>query len=393
MTSMQVLEEEAEIFHQVCVHSEITIPQMDVRVVGSQGLVVNSQEVVNLLGYNYLPNVVLGVSLSSPVVGLLDETKVLMEALARFHRTGDAVLFSSGYIANRAVLRFLARRLRSPTVAMLVRKHLHEKTLPTTFFVQKGGVHYSLLDGLDENRRVFFATASELAQMLRDGQDGVRIIITDAVSSVTGQVFNIGGLVRIAEEYGCIVVVDESHSIGVLGEGGRGVSAGLPKENLFLTASMSKGIGSAGGYVTVPSRLLAQFFRFASPEYLFSSQGFAHHSLEALRSLELIQSLDGEEARRTISLISNTLRAELRARGYQTDGDSHIIPIMVGDEGKAQMVRKKLLQVGFVVSAFHFPAVPRRKAILRVSINSGVTNEQVRGFLSALDAIRATHPF
>lgn len=393
--SLEVIECEARVFEE---SSGIQVPQIRIKHVSEKGrLSVNDLECIDLVGYNSMAPFVDGMSLSSPVVTELPTTARMTETLATYHDVPEVIWYSSGYAANTGFLGALGNRLKSVSILPFVRSRLRETIkVPSVFFVHKKAVHFSLSEGVSKsdsgNTIYFFQGGDQLQDALRKSQDqdgdAVRIIVTDSVCSVTGRLYALNNFAGLAEEYGALLVVDESHAVGLLGPGGRGISAGLAdnyRRFLFQTASLSKGVGAVGGYVTLPVPGLRTFLAFASPEHVFSSQPLMRHAEEATNNIKRLMSNEADQERRRVAEVASFLRRTLKERGYDILGsESHIVPIFIGEKQKAKSIQKALLENGWATGVFHFPAVPVGRAMLRLSVGARHTKRHVQDFVEAL---------
>ncbi len=216
-----------------------------------------------------------------------------------------------------------------------------------------------------------------------------KIVVTDGVFSMEGDLAPLPDLVEICREYNAILVVDDSHGTGVVGKTGRGVAEhfGLLNEIDIITGTLGKALGgAAGGFVAGP-RPLIQYLEQKARTQLFSNAlpaTVAGSALEALRQLKV----HPEWVER---LHENTawFRKALRDAGFDPlEGDSAIVPVIIGETAEAIRVSEELLRHGIFVTGFGYPVVPEGKARIRFQVSAAHTREHLEKALAALKAVR-----
>lgn len=307
---------------------------------------------------------------ASPLVtGRANLHRQLEERLAAFEGTEAALLFSSGFAANAGAI---AALVGSGDVVFCDRKN-----------------HASLFDGCRLSRadvRVYpHGDCARLASLLEQSrQSRRRLIVTDSLFSMDGDLAPLGALADLAERYNAMLMVDEAHATGVFGRHGRGVAElmGVEDRVHVRIGTLSKALGCAGGFVA-GSRSLIDWLANRSRPYVFSTAAPAATSAAAIAALDIVQQ---EPQRRELLLArAESLRAELASRGWNTGASiSQIIPIVVGDPERAVGLAMQLRERGFFVPAIRPPTVPEGEACLRVSLTSGHTEEMVAGLLESL---------
>jgi glycine C-acetyltransferase len=214
------------------------------------------------------------------------------------------------------------------------------------------------------------------------------VIVTDGVFSMEGDLANLPEIVALAERYGAITVVDDSHGTGVLGKTGRGTVEhfGLEGKIDVITGTLGKALGgAAGGFVAGSATLIDTLIQRSRPQ-LFSNALPATVACSALAALERLERHPELVAR----LHENTryFREGLRRIGYKPlEGESAIIPIIVGDTAFAIAISDKLLERGVFVTGFGYPVVPEGTARIRVQISAKLTREQMDRALDAFEAV------
>jgi 8-amino-7-oxononanoate synthase len=293
----------------------------------------------------------------------------LAERLAAFEASEAALLFSSGFAAN------------SGTIAALVG--------PGDVVYCDRKNHASLFDGCRLSRadvRVYpHADCARLASLLAKSQQyRRRLIVTDGLFSMDGDLAPLGDLADLAERHGAMLLVDEAHATGVLGAAGRGAGehCGVEERIDVRVGTLSKALGSAGGFVA-GSRSRIRWLHHRARPYVFSTAGPAAAAAAAMVALDVIR--DEPERRRQLLDRSQALRGELLDRGWKVSASvSQIIPLLVGDAGRAVQLSLKLADQGLFVPAIRPPTVPEGEARLRISLTAGHTCAMTTQLVTAL---------
>jgi glycine C-acetyltransferase len=243
--------------------------------------------------------------------------------------------------------------------------------------------HASIIDGirLCKARRLRYANndLDELEQCLKDSQDArVRMIATDGVFSMDGSIARLKVICDLADKYAALVMVDDSHATGFMGERGRGTHehCGVMGRVDILTGTLGKALGGAsGGYVAARREIVA-WLRQRSRPYLFSNSIAPVVAATTLRVLSLLE--DSAELRRRVHANAAHFRAAMSHSGFNlVPGEHPIIPIMLGDAKLAAALARRLQEEGVYVVAFSFPVVPRGKARIRTQMNAAHSIEQL----------------
>ena len=210
------------------------------------------------------------------------------------------------------------------------------------------------------------------------------LIATDGVFSMDGIIADLPGICRLADQYGALVMVDDSHAVGVLGEGGRGTPTlhGLVKRIDIVTGTLGKALGGAsGGYVSGRAEIIAWLRQRARP-YLFSNALMPAICQASLQAIELAE--QGEELRTALRARTQTMREGLTALGYKIGGGDHpIVPILLGEAKAAVRVAAELLARGVLVTPFSYPVVPMGKARIRIQLSAAHSEADIAFALTA----------
>jgi glycine C-acetyltransferase len=310
------------------------------------------------------------------ICGTQDLHKSLERALSEFFGTGDTILYSSCFDANTGLFETL----------------LDERDAVISDALN----HASLIDGirLCKARRLRYAHSDmkELEAALQDAASArIRMIATDGVFSMDGDLARLDVITQLAGRYDAAVVVDDSHATGLFGKGGRGTPDvfGVAGKIDLITSTLGKALGGAsGGFTTGPAQVI-ELLRQRSRPYLFSNALPPPIVAAALRGLQLVA--EGEELRTTLHGHATYLRAQLTALGFtlgpsaRTEGVplSPIIPLMLGDAVVATHMADRLLQEGLYVIAFSYPVVPKGLARIRLQLSAAHTRAQLDRALAA----------
>jgi glycine C-acetyltransferase len=353
------------------------------QVLGSaQGPVVrlaDGREMINLCANNYLglanhPAVLAaahdalarygyGVASVRFICGTQSVHRELEERLSAFLSTEDAILYSSCFDANGGLFETL----------------LDDKDAVISDALN----HASIIDGirLCKARRLRYANndLDELEQALKDSQSArVRLIATDGVFSMDGSIARLAEICDLADRYGALVMVDDSHATGFMGARGRGSHElrGVLGRIDILTGTLGKALGGAsGGYVAARREIVA-WLRQRSRPYLFSNSIAPPVAAATLRVLGLLES--STELRERLHANARYFREKMQDLGFNIlPGEHPIIPVMLGDAPLAVALADRVQALGVYVVAFAFPVVPHGKARIRTQMSAAHSREQL----------------
>jgi glycine C-acetyltransferase len=345
---------------------------------------VDGREVVNLSSNNYLgltthpllreraleATRTLGVGTGSvrTIAGTMALHMELERRLAVFKRTEAAVVFQSGFTANAGTVASLLGR-----DDVIVSDELN---------------HASIIDGARLSRatiKVFphgdAAAARQIVAALPRTQK--TLLITDGVFSMDGDLGAIPALCDVAEEFGCLMMVDDAHASGVFGRQGRGTvdHFDLHGRVHVQVGTLSKAIGALGGYVA-GSRPLIEFLHHKARPFLFSTSHPPSVTATCLAALDLLESDSGLIER----LWDNTrfFKAGLAALGLDTGrSESPITPVIVGEAALAMRLSDRLFELGVFAQGIGFPTVPQGKARIRTIVTATHTRDDLTFALNA----------
>jgi len=305
------------------------------------------------------------------ICGTFDIHRTLEEKIASFLGTEAALTYVSCWTANEGVL---------PVVG----------TAGNTLISDELN-HASIIDGcrLAAAKRLRYkhGDMADLEAQLQ-AAEGTAFIVTDGVFSMEGSLAKLPEIVALAEKYGAVTIVDDSHGTGVMGATGRGTIEhfGLGGRIDIITGTLGKALGGAAGGFVAGSAALIDMLIQRSRTQLFSNALPATVAASALRSIELLETRPELLAR----LRDNTafFRKGLLRLGFKPlEGPSAIVPIIVGDTAFAIAMSDRLLREGIFVTGFGFPVVPEGTARIRVQISAALEREQLERALAAFERV------
>lgn len=305
--------------------------------------------------------------------GTLDLHDELEARLARFLNKEAALVFSTGYQTNLGILATLVGK----------RDYLYLDKLD----------HASAVDGSQlasgNVLRYPHGDLDTLAQQLRKTPPRAgKLIVTDGIFSMEGDVADLPHIVRLAERYDAEVMVDDAHAFGVLGRHGAGTAQHFDLEDRvgLIMASFSKSLAAIGGVVAGPEPVI-HYLKHHARSLIFSASMPPASVATVLTALRIIE----DEPERRAALWRNTRRmqAGLKDLGYDIgDSDTPVIPIIVGDMWLMAMIWKELFDAGIFTNPVIPPAVPEHSCRIRLSMMATHTNEQIDFVLDVFDRIR-----
>ena len=287
----------------------------------------------------------------------------LEERLSSFLGTDETILFSSCYDANGGLFEALFDEQDA-----VISDQLN---------------HASIIDGirLCKARRLRYANGDmdELEARLEESADArYRLIATDGVFSMDGYLAQLDSICDLAERHNALVMVDDSHAVGVLGPGGRGTPEhhDVVERIDILTGTLGKAIGGASGGYVAGRREIVELLRQRARPYLFSNSIPPPVAGASLRALELIES--SHELRDRLRENTAHFRSRMTELGFDVlPGEHPIVPVMVGDEVAAARLSAKLVELGVYAVSFSFPVVPRGTARIRTQMSAAHTREDL----------------
>jgi len=341
----------------------------------------DGREVVNLASNNYLGltthralrraaveavrKLGVGAGAVRTIAGTMKLHMDLEEQIARFKQVEASVVFQSGFTANAG------------TVSAILGKD--------DLIVSDELNHASIIDGARLSKaaiKVFkHKDLADCERILQESTSfpGKKLIITDGVFSMDGDIAPLPELCDLAEKYGCIMMVDDAHASGVLGRGGRGTIDHFNCHGRvhIQVGTLSKAIGSMGGYVC-GSRDLIDFLYLRARPFLFSTSHPPATAAACQAAFALLDSAEGEKLVKKLWANTKFFKRELKKRGFQfQSSETPILPIHVGDAAKAFDFSRKLFEAGVFAPAVGYPTVAEGKARLRAIVSAAHKREHL----------------
>ncbi|MEV8225885.1 glycine C-acetyltransferase [Streptomyces sp. NPDC079167] len=348
-------------------------------------------EVLNFCANNYLgladhPEVVAaahealdrwGYGLASVrfICGTQEVHKELEQRLSAFLGQEDTILYSSCFDANGGVFETLLG--------------------PEDAVISDALNHASIIDGirLSKAKRYRYANRdmADLEQQLKEASGARRrLVVTDGVFSMDGYVAPLAEICDLADRYGAMVMVDDSHAVGFVGPGGRGTPElhGVMDRVDIITGTLGKALGGAsGGYVAARAEIVA-LLRQRSRPYLFSNSLAPVIAAASLKVIDLLESAG--DLRERLNANTALFRSRMTEEGFDIlPGDHAIAPVMIGDAAKAGRMAELLLERGVYVIGFSYPVVPQGAARIRVQLSAAHSTDDVNRAVDAFVGARA----
>ncbi|MCL1142752.1 glycine C-acetyltransferase [Shewanella gaetbuli] len=342
---------------------------------------VNHHQVINFCANNYLglanhPELIkaaqqgldshgFGMASVRFICGTQDIHKQLEASLSEFLGMEDTILYSSCFDANAG---------------------LFETLLDANDAIVSDALnHASIIDGVRLCKAKRFRYANNdmqdlEAQLIAATEAGARniLIATDGVFSMDGVIANLKGVCDLADKYGALVMVDDSHAVGFVGQNGRGTHEYCEVMDRvdIITGTLGKALGGASGGFTAAKKEVVEWLRQRSRPYLFSNSLAPSIVSASIRVLEMLKT--GQDLREAVWENSRYFREKMSAAGFTLGGADHaIIPVMIGDAKLASDFANKLLAENIYVIGFSFPVVPKGQARIRTQMSAAHTREQL----------------
>lgn len=307
------------------------------------------------------------------ICGTQDLHKQLENKVSEFLGMEDTILYSSCFDANAG----LFETILGPEDA-IISDELN---------------HASIIDGvrLCKAKRFRYKNNNleDLETKLKEAQDcRHRLIATDGVFSMDGIIANLKGICDLAEKYDALVMVDDSHAVGFVGEKGKGTHeyCEVMDRVHIITGTLGKALGGASGGYTSGKKEIIDILRQRSRPYLFSNSLAPMICGASMKVLDLLT--EGSDLRDRLKENASYFREKMAAAGFTLAGADHaIIPVMIGDAALASKMADMLLKEGIYVIGFSFPVVPKGKARIRTQMSAAHTKEQIDKAVTAFTKV------
>ncbi|SDB60874.1 2-amino-3-ketobutyrate coenzyme A ligase [Flavobacteriaceae bacterium MAR_2010_188] len=360
---------------------------------GAEITLENGQKVLNFCANNYLglsahPEVVkaakdaldshgFGMSSVRFICGTQDIHKELEKKISEFYGTEDTILYAAAFDANGGVF----EPLLGQEDAIISDSLNHASIIDGVRLCKAARYRYknSDMDDLED----------QLKASSENG-DRFKIIVTDGVFSMDGLVAPLDEICELAEKYEAMVMIDECHAAGFIGETGRGTleEKGVMGKIDIITGTLGKALGGAMGGYTTGKKEIIEILRQRSRPYLFSNSLAPAIVGASIKVFEMLS--NNTELRDKLEYNTNYFKEGMKKLGFDIiDGDSAIVPVMLYDAKLSQTMANMLLQEGIYVIGFFFPVVPRDKARIRVQLSAAHSQSQLDKALEAFQKIGA----
>ncbi|MGL3198153.1 MULTISPECIES: glycine C-acetyltransferase [Curtobacterium] len=310
------------------------------------------------------------------ICGTQDLHLDLERRVAGFLGTEAAILYSSCFDANGGLFEVLLG--------------------PEDAIISDELNHASIIDGIRLCKAQRFRyrnrdTADLEAQLAAASSARFRAVVTDGVFSMDGSIAPLAEICDLAERYDALVIVDDSHAVGFIGEHGRGTPelCGVADRVDVYTGTFGKALGGASGGYVASRREIVDLLRQRSRPYLFSNSLAPVIAAGTVAALDLVERSD--DARARLAENARTFRSLMTAAGFELlPGEHPIVPVMFHDAARTARIADEMQARGVYVTAFSYPVVPKGKARIRVQLSAAHTEEQVRRCVDAFVAARAS---
>lgn len=321
----------------------------------------NNAEIINAAKESY-DKYGYGMSSVRFICGTQDLHKRLEREISDFLGTDDTILYSSCFDANGGLFETLLTDADA-----VISDELN---------------HASIIDGIRLCKAQRFRyknnNMDDLRAKLEEAKDArIKLIATDGVFSMDGIVANLKGICDLADEYGALVMVDDSHATGFMGEG-RGTAAhcGVLGRVDIITGTFGKALGGASGGFTSARKEIVDLLRQRSRPYLFSNTLAPAVAAGTLKAIEIVK--NDKERRERLFKNTKLFAEKIKEIGLDViDGGAPIIPVMLYDEHKAVEMAKRMMEKGVYVVAFSYPVVPKGRARIRTQLSAALSEEDI----------------
>jgi glycine C-acetyltransferase len=326
------------------------------------------------------------------ISGALKVHRDLEKVLAKFHNQDDAIIFSSAFATNLAVLFAL---LKGQSKDSLVDNDV--------VVVSDELNHRSIIDGIRlanlprEQKAIFkHMNADHLREVLAEHADKRKraLVVTDGVFSMLGEYQNLAEIKKVIDDFddqyelGVTLVVDDAHGVGAFGKTGRGTEEMSGAQADVLVGTMGKAFGADGGYATGP-QVVIDYLRESAATYIYSNNISPGTAAAALTAVSLLDTKEGKQILANLEKNIIYFKKQMTDLGYQfaVDSDHPIQAVLIGDTKKTKLLREEFYGQGILVTNINYPVVPQGKDEIRVQLSAVHSRKDIDQFLqSAKDA-------
>ena len=353
--------------------------------------VASGDKVINFCANNYLglansPELIkaaqgglddhgFGVASVRFICGTQDIHKTLEQKISAFLETEDTILYSSCFDANTG----LFETILGAEDAIISDSLNHASIIDCVRLCKAKLFRYANNDMEDLEKQLIAADEAGAK---------TKLIATDGVFSMDGVICNLEAVCDLADKYDALVMVDDSHAVGFIGENGKGTPeyCNVLDRVDIITGTLGKALGGASGGYTSGKKEIVEWLRQRSRPYLFSNSLAPSIVTASIKVLEMLE--NGGELRAKLWSNAKYFREQMEAAGFTCAGKDHaIIPVMLGDAKVASLMADKLLAEGIYVTGFSFPVVPKGQARIRTQISAAHSIEQLDTAIAAFTRI------
>lgn len=353
--------------------------------------VASGDKVINFCANNYLglansPELIkaaqdgldahgFGVASVRFICGTQDIHKTLEQKISAFLETEDTILYSSCFDANAG----LFETILGAEDAIISDSLNHASIIDGVRLCKAKRFRYANNDMVDLEKQLIAADEAGAK---------TKLIATDGVFSMDGVICNLEAVCDLADKYDALVMVDDSHAVGFVGENGKGTPeyCNVLDRVDIITGTLGKALGGASGGYTSGKKEIVEWLRQRSRPYLFSNSLAPSIVTASIKVLEMLE--NGGQLRAKLWSNAKYFREQMEAAGFTCAGKDHaIIPVMLGDAKVASLMADKLLAEGIYVTGFSFPVVPKGQARIRTQISAAHSIEQLDTAIAAFTRI------
>ena len=360
-----------------------------------QGAVIkisSGEEVINFCANNYLglsshPEVIqaakatldthgFGMSSVRFICGTQDIHKKLEEKIAHFYQTEDTILYAAAFDANGGVF----EPLLGPEDAIISDSLNHASIIDGVRLCKAARYRYQNNDMDDLEQKL---------QEANKNKARFKIVVTDGVFSMDGLVAPLDKICDLAEKYDALVMIDECHAAGFIGETGRGTleEKGVMGRIDIITGTLGKALGGAMGGYTTGKKEIIEMLRQKSRPYLFSNSLAPAIVGASIKVFDMLE--NNTELRDRLAANTAYFKKGMKGAGFDIiEGDSAIVPVMLYDAKLSQTMADMLLEEGIYVIGFFYPVVPKGKARIRVQLSAAHTKEHLDKAIEAFKKVK-----
>ncbi len=313
----------------------------------------------------------------------------LEKKLAAFHGRDDAMVFSSAFATNLAVIFSLIKGQNKDSLVS-----------GNTLVISDELNHRSIIDGvrlanLSSEAKLIFKhlDANSLEDLLKQNLNKFErvVVITDGVFSMLGEYQDLKALRAVVDRYddrfeeGILLIVDDCHGVAAFGQTGRGTEEITQTQADVLVGTLGKGFGVDGGYV-VANQIIIDYLRESAATYIYSNSISPGCAAAASAALDVLASDEGRQMLKTLADNLDYLKKELKSKGFQFAADSihPIQAILIGDTAKTKDLTEAMYDKGFLITNINYPVVPKGRDEIRVQLSASHSKKDIDNFITAL---------